>query len=75
MRKGEIKRCRQQTSQKWKFHDLVCAYYPGPLTVLLHNFGEKDFRIRKGDRIAKLLVVPYVLPTYVKAGVLDTTED
>lgn len=31
--------------------------YRGPVGVVLINFGEKDFKIKKGDRIAQLILV------------------
>ena len=34
--------------------------YRGPVGVILMNLGERDFLVRRGDRIAQLVVTPVV---------------
>ncbi|WP_448587338.1 dUTP diphosphatase [Thermocrinis sp.] len=34
--------------------------YKGEIKVILINLGEKDFIIRRGDRIAQLVIAPFV---------------
>ena len=41
---------------------LVDPNYRGELRVILVNLGEETFRADAGDRIAQLLLVPYVAP-------------
>jgi dUTP pyrophosphatase len=43
---------------------LIDASYRGEIKVLLLNFGLQKFHIHVGDRIAQLLVLPY-LPTHL----------
>lgn len=37
----------------------IDADYRGEIKVILTNFGKADFVIRRGDRIAQLVVAPY----------------
>jgi dUTP pyrophosphatase len=37
----------------------IDADYRGEVKVILTNFGKTDFVIRRGDRIAQLIVAPY----------------
>ena len=37
--------------------------YRGNVSVLLCNFGKEEFTFRSGDRIAQLVIVPYVTVT------------
>jgi dUTP pyrophosphatase len=37
--------------------------YRGPVGVILINLGEKDFLVRRGDRIAQLVVIPRLWKT------------
>jgi len=48
--------------------------FRGELKVILINLGEKDFEIKKGDRVAQL-VICYVAPgTYIEKENLDETS-
>lgn len=33
--------------------------YRGEIKVILHNFGNKDFEIKRGDRIAQMVICKY----------------
>jgi len=46
--------------------------YRGPLGVILVNLGDRDFRVRHGDRIAQLVVAPVVQAQF---GLVETLED
>ena len=44
---------------------VIDADYRGPLGVILFNFGDSDFVISQGDRIAQLILEQIVLPDVV----------
>jgi dUTP pyrophosphatase len=35
---------------------VIDADYRGPVKVLLFNFGENEFEVKEGDRVAQLIV-------------------
>ena len=47
--------------------------YRGELKVLLVNLGEEDFVIRRGDRVAQLVIAPVVQAAWREVGALDAT--
>ena len=51
----------------------VDADYRGEVKVILINHGEEDFTIRRGDRIAQLIVAPVVQARWVEVESLDET--
>lgn len=53
---------------------IVDAGYRGEIRVPLHNTDpEETFVVRRGDRIAQLVVVPFVTPELHEVDDLDTT--
>jgi len=48
--------------------------YRGELKVVLANFGETDFIVRHGDRIAQLVIAPVVTARLSVVTSLDATE-
>lgn len=48
--------------------------YRGELKVILINHGEADFAIRRGDRIAQLVLAPVTRAAWLKVDELDETE-
>ena len=48
--------------------------YRGEIKVVLINFGEADFEVRRGDRIAQLLVAPVQEVVLVATDTLAPTE-
>ncbi len=44
------------------FTGLIDESYRGPLWVLVKNVSDEVIRVRKGDRIAQILVLPNILP-------------
>jgi dUTP pyrophosphatase len=51
----------------------IDADYRGELRVILANLGEKEFRVRRGDRIAQLVIAPLAAAELVEVEVLDPT--
>ena len=47
--------------------------YTGEVKVVLFNHGEKDFEIKKGDRIAQLILERCDTPVIKEIGLLDET--
>lgn len=48
--------------------------YRGPLNVILFNFDDKDFEIKKGDRIAQLICEKIEQTDIEEVTDLDSTE-
>jgi dUTP pyrophosphatase len=51
----------------------VDADYRGEVKVILVNLGEEDFTIRRGDRIAQLVIAPVVQARWAEVAELDAT--
>jgi dUTP pyrophosphatase len=51
----------------------IDADYRGEVKVLLVNLGEENFVIRRGDRIAQLVVAPVTAFTFQAVDTLDET--
>ena len=51
----------------------IDADYRGEVHVILINHGEEDFIIRRGDRIAQLLISPVVQAAWREVESLDDT--
>lgn len=47
--------------------------YRGPVCVILINHGDTDFIIRRGDRIAQLVIAPVVKASLVETNSLPET--
>jgi dUTP pyrophosphatase len=52
----------------------IDADYRGEVKVILVNFGEAEFTVRRGDRIAQLVVAPVSAVNLVEKDSLDATE-
>ena len=52
----------------------VDADYRGEVKVVLANFGDADFTVRRGDRIAQLVIAPVVRARLQVVALLDSTE-
>ena len=48
--------------------------YRGEVKVILRNGGKKPFEVKKGDRIAQLVVAPVVIPNVVEIDELSDTS-
>jgi len=51
----------------------IDADYRGEVKVILINHGEEDFVIRRGDRIAQLVIAPVVQAVWRETDSLDET--
>ncbi|MBX3481692.1 MAG: dUTP diphosphatase [Caulobacter sp.] len=51
----------------------IDADYRGEVKVILINLGEEDFVIRRGDRIAQLVIAPVVQARWSVVETLDET--
>jgi dUTP pyrophosphatase len=51
----------------------VDADYRGEVKVILINLGEEDFVIRRGERIAQLVIAPVVQAAWAEVESLDET--
>ena len=47
--------------------------YRGEVMVALHNHSEKDQTVSKGERIAQLVITPYVVADFEEANELSET--
>lgn len=52
---------------------LIDSGYRGEVGVILINHGPRPFVVRKGDRVAQLVIVPTVQAEFVP-GLLDATD-
>ena len=52
----------------------IDADYRGEVKVILTNFGKEEFVVRRGDRIAQLVIAPVVRATLVESDNLDDTQ-
>jgi dUTP pyrophosphatase len=48
--------------------------YRGEVIVILINLGERRFTVRRGDRIAQLVIAPVTQARWVEAQTLDETR-
>lgn len=53
---------------------VVDADYRGPLGVVIFNFGDADFQVKQGDRIAQLVLERIMMSDIVEVEDLDATE-
>ncbi|MEI9965161.1 MAG: dUTP diphosphatase [Caulobacteraceae bacterium] len=52
----------------------VDSDYRGEVKVILANLGEENFVVRRGDRIAQMVICPVVQAEWREAEVLDATH-
>lgn len=52
----------------------IDADYRGEVKVILTNFGDAGVVIRRGDRIAQMVVAPYTRAVWEERGALDETR-
>ncbi|MGA9118063.1 MAG: dUTP diphosphatase [Bacteroidota bacterium] len=51
----------------------IDADYRGEVKIILTNFGKTDFTVRRGDRIAQMIVAPYSRVSWQEESSLDDT--
>lgn len=52
----------------------IDAGYRGEVGVILANFGDADFPVKKGDKIAQLVIAPVLQPAVAEIDVVDETD-
>jgi dUTP pyrophosphatase len=52
----------------------IDADYRGPVAVIVHNAGGEPFVVRRGDRIAQLVIAPVRRAELVEVSAVDDTE-
>jgi dUTP pyrophosphatase len=48
--------------------------YRGELKIILINLGDREFEVRRGDRIAQLVLAPVVRAVWLEVDELDETR-
>ena len=48
--------------------------YRGEVGVILANFGDADFHVKKGDKIAQIVIAPVTQPEIVETTEVDETD-
>lgn len=48
--------------------------YRGEVGVVLANFGDADFQVRKGDKIAQAVIAPVIRPEIAETDTIDETD-
>ena len=48
--------------------------YRGEIGVILANFGDKEFSVSKGDKVAQLVFAPVVQPEVLETDTIDETD-
>lgn len=52
----------------------IDAGYRGEVGVILANFGDADFTVNKGDKIAQAVIAPVTQPEIVETDAIDETD-
>jgi len=48
--------------------------YRGEIGIILMNLGEDDFTVKKGDKIAQIVIAPVTQPEIVETDSIDETD-
>jgi len=51
----------------------IDADYRGEIKVILVNLGDDPFEVRRGDRIAQMVIAPVSAPRFAESETLDVT--
>jgi len=76
---GYYGRIAPRSSLAWKQHidlgaGVVDADYRGPVGVVMFNLAATPFNVRKGDRVAQLVLTKIATPPVLQVDDLDATE-
>jgi dUTP pyrophosphatase len=52
----------------------IDADYRGEVRIILTNFGDTDFVIKRGDRIAQMVIAPFARAEWEEREALDETD-
>lgn len=53
---------------------VIDSDYRGEIMVALHNHSDKTASIQAGERIAQIVIAPYITADFVESQTLDETE-
>lgn len=53
---------------------VIDSDYRGEIKVALHNHSDKPGTVKRGDRVAQLVIVPYLKADFFEADGLEDTE-
>lgn len=53
---------------------VIDSQYRGEIKVLMFNHSDEDYRIKKGERVAQLLIQKVETATFIKVDALDSTR-
>eukprot|EP00470_Lotharella_oceanica_P015715 CAMPEP_0170198924 /NCGR_PEP_ID=MMETSP0040_2-20121228/69056_1 /TAXON_ID=641309 /ORGANISM="Lotharella oceanica, Strain CCMP622" /LENGTH=77 /DNA_ID=CAMNT_0010448993 /DNA_START=500 /DNA_END=733 /DNA_ORIENTATION=+ len=53
---------------------VIDSDYRGPLKVLLFNFGNEDYQVSEGDKIAQLILEKICIAAVTEVKELDSTK-
>lgn len=56
------------------FHGTIDNGYRGEMVIRLFNYGNEPFRVEIGDKIAQLVILPYLIADSIVVDELDMTE-
>jgi dUTP pyrophosphatase len=52
----------------------IDAGYRGEVGVILANFGDADFAVKKGDKVAQIVIAPVTQPEIVEVADVNATD-
>jgi dUTP pyrophosphatase len=75
---GTYGRIAPRSGLAWKHHlhtgaGVIDADYRGPVQILILNLAKQDYYIKRGERIAQLILECIITPDVVETQELDTT--
>ncbi|XP_072991917.1 deoxyuridine 5'-triphosphate nucleotidohydrolase [Typha latifolia] len=75
---GTYARIAPRSGLAWKHSidvgaGVIDADYRGPVGVILFNFSDADFEVKRGDRIAQMIIERIMTPEVVEVEDLDST--
>lgn len=53
---------------------VIDSDYRGEIMVALHNHSKEDYVVEKGERIAQLVIAPYIFADFEEVEELDETD-
>ena len=53
---------------------VIDSDYTGPVKIVLHNYGDVEYQILKGDRICQMIITPVSFPQVMEVSKLPHTE-
>lgn len=53
---------------------VIDSDYRGEIMVALHNHSDKEAKIDSGERIAQIVIAPYIMADFIETDELDSTE-